>query len=178
MLVGQLDHSELVFKLCWETSTASLQRHGLSGVASEHPRCSQGLFTLVRKRQSLRPVTCWLIAPYKLESRSFILCIYLVVHKDTKGYQGRFLELSGSSLLLVLCPQIPVASVFLNSLDTKFNETAVLCGFFLPCARLQKIAPERQKYRAITASVFLTDGGPAMPVDQYLQMNALFCIVF
>lgn len=71
--------------------------------------------------------------------------------------------LRGSSLLLVLCLQIPVASVFLNSLDTKFDETAIICGLLTPCARLQKISPERQKDGAITGLASLTDDGPAMP---------------
>lgn len=82
--------------------------------------------------------------------------------------------LSGSSLLLILCLQIPVASVFLNSLDTKFGETAILCGLLSPCAKLQKISPERQKDGAITGLASLIDDGPAMPADHICKWLLYF----
>ena len=84
-------------------------------------------------------------------------------------HKGRPRQISGAlsgSSLLVLCLQIPLASVFPNSLDTKFDETVVLCGYLPPCARLQKISPEKQKVGAITGLASLTEDGSTMPADR------------
>lgn len=85
---------------------------------------------------------------------------YLKVSKDTKGDQGRILGL----FVVVPCLQIPVASVFLNSLDTKAGRPQYSVGSSV-------LVPDSRKY--------LQKGGKMGPSQDLLllQMMVQQCLL-
>lgn len=153
-----------MFKLCWGKSPVILQKHewpfwGLCWI----PWLFTSPFHFNWSECENLPLVKSLVVVSlqvpggcsQLESWSLGLRVYsLTVSLRLRGTPRRFPGLSmGGAPPLVLCPQVPVASLFLNSdLWILVQWGCNILGVLLPCARIRKfLQAETWGYHRITS---------------------------
>ena len=179
-----------MFKLCWGKSPVILQKHewpfwGLCWIPwlftspfhFNWLQCENlPLFKSLVVVSLQIPGGCSQLESWSLSLRMYSLIVSLRFRGTPRRFPGL---LMGGASPLVLCLQVPVASLFLN-LDLWIPSSVRLQypGGSSSLCQNQKIPPGRNLGLS-QDNISLTDYSPMIPVDQYLkQMFFPFHIVF